>query len=141
MTQELRDLPHTTTWLTGNRQKKLPNMPVRKHLHFPLIVCSFILSRIRQVRACAPWSLCVSRMHVPTMVPRRLNSLRSWEWFISLDFDWMFISGKKRFRWPMVRPFTNFQSLELVAQRRPLIDFLFPQPVFYAFCTHWHVRL
>ncbi|KAG6856947.1 hypothetical protein H0H87_011933 [Tephrocybe sp. NHM501043] len=26
----------------------------------------------------------------------------SYEWFISLDFDWQFVSGKKRFRWPLV---------------------------------------
>lgn len=27
----------------------------------------------------------------------------SWEFAASLDFDWLFISGKKRFQWPMVR--------------------------------------
>ena len=26
-----------------------------------------------------------------------------YEWLISLDFEWGFITGKKRFRWPMVR--------------------------------------
>ena len=26
-----------------------------------------------------------------------------YEWLISLDFEWDFITGKKRFRWPMVR--------------------------------------
>jgi len=25
-----------------------------------------------------------------------------WEWFISLDFDWQYISRKKPFRWPLV---------------------------------------
>ncbi|KAF8652393.1 hypothetical protein AX16_004421 [Volvariella volvacea WC 439] len=24
-----------------------------------------------------------------------------WEWFTSLDFDWQYISGKKKFRWPL----------------------------------------
>jgi len=25
-----------------------------------------------------------------------------YEWFLSLSFDWDFISGKKRLRWPLV---------------------------------------
>jgi hypothetical protein len=28
--------------------------------------------------------------------------LPSWEWASSLDFDWQFISGKKKFKWPLV---------------------------------------
>lgn len=31
-----------------------------------------------------------------------LLGLYAYEWFISLGFDWQFISGKKRFRWPMI---------------------------------------
>lgn len=27
----------------------------------------------------------------------------SWEFALSADFDWQFISGKKKFRWPLVR--------------------------------------
>ena len=27
----------------------------------------------------------------------------SWEWFVSLDFDWAYITGKRQFRWPLVR--------------------------------------
>jgi hypothetical protein len=34
-----------------------------------------------------------------------IDTLSRWEWFLSLDFDWEFISGKKKFRWPMVFPF------------------------------------
>lgn len=26
----------------------------------------------------------------------------SWEWVVSLNFDWQYISGKKKFRWPLV---------------------------------------
>ena len=26
-----------------------------------------------------------------------------WEWIISLGFEWDFITGKRRLRWPMVR--------------------------------------
>ena len=33
---------------------------------------------------------------------RSIQSLLSWEWFTSLDFDWQFLSGKRKFRWPMV---------------------------------------
>ncbi|KDQ58546.1 hypothetical protein JAAARDRAFT_34363 [Jaapia argillacea MUCL 33604] len=31
-----------------------------------------------------------------------LLGLYVWEWFTSLDFDWDIISGKKKFRWPMI---------------------------------------
>ncbi|PCH35322.1 hypothetical protein WOLCODRAFT_139857 [Wolfiporia cocos MD-104 SS10] len=31
-----------------------------------------------------------------------LLGLYIWEWFTSLPFDWDFISGKRKFRWPMV---------------------------------------
>ncbi|KIY48792.1 hypothetical protein FISHEDRAFT_22582, partial [Fistulina hepatica ATCC 64428] len=30
-----------------------------------------------------------------------------WEWMLSLDFDWEYISGRKRFRWPMIFYFAN----------------------------------
>ena len=30
-----------------------------------------------------------------------------WEWFISLDFDWAFVTGRKRFRWTMVSLIQN----------------------------------
>ncbi|KAF9449812.1 hypothetical protein P691DRAFT_519345 [Macrolepiota fuliginosa MF-IS2] len=36
-----------------------------------------------------------------------LLGLYIWEWFTSLDFDWQYISGKKKFRWPMVFYFLN----------------------------------
>lgn len=36
-----------------------------------------------------------------------LLGLYIWEWVISLDFDWQYISGKKKFRWPMVFYFLN----------------------------------
>ncbi|KZT03776.1 uncharacterized protein LAESUDRAFT_324884 [Laetiporus sulphureus 93-53] len=31
-----------------------------------------------------------------------LLGLYIWEWATSLDFDWEFISGKRKFRWPMI---------------------------------------
>ncbi|RDB28012.1 hypothetical protein Hypma_002269 [Hypsizygus marmoreus] len=36
-----------------------------------------------------------------------LLGLYIYEWFISLGFDWDFISGKKRFRWPMIFYFSG----------------------------------
>jgi len=30
-----------------------------------------------------------------------------WEWVLSLDFDWQYISGSKQFRWPLVFYFLN----------------------------------
>ncbi|KAL4269127.1 hypothetical protein AB1N83_003805 [Pleurotus pulmonarius] len=36
-----------------------------------------------------------------------LLGLYIWEWFTSLDFDWQFITGKRKFRWPMIFYFAN----------------------------------
>ncbi|KAJ7668017.1 hypothetical protein B0H17DRAFT_1088372 [Mycena rosella] len=36
-----------------------------------------------------------------------LLGLYIWEWFTSLSFDWDYISGKRRFRWPMIFYFLN----------------------------------
>lgn len=41
-------------------------------------------------------------------------SFYSWEFALSLDFDWDFISGKKKFRWPLVR-LRNPKSILLFA--------------------------
>ncbi|KAF8155568.1 hypothetical protein B0H34DRAFT_659025 [Crassisporium funariophilum] len=36
-----------------------------------------------------------------------LLGLYIWEWTVSLDFDWQYITGKKKFRWPMIFYFLN----------------------------------
>ncbi|KAM6503359.1 hypothetical protein JOM56_000302 [Amanita muscaria] len=36
-----------------------------------------------------------------------LLGLYAYEWFISLDFEWDFITGTKKFRWPMIFYFAN----------------------------------
>ncbi|KZT71852.1 hypothetical protein DAEQUDRAFT_743957 [Daedalea quercina L-15889] len=36
-----------------------------------------------------------------------LLGLYCWEFFISLPFDWEYISGKRKFRWPMIFYFAN----------------------------------
>ncbi|KAF8162464.1 hypothetical protein K438DRAFT_2025470 [Mycena galopus ATCC 62051] len=33
-----------------------------------------------------------------------LLGLYAWEWFVSLEFDWQVLSGRKPFRWPLVSP-------------------------------------
>jgi len=42
----------------------------------------------------------VKLMHV-------LLGIYAYEWFLTLPFDWDFISGKKHFRWPMIFYFAN----------------------------------
>ena len=53
------------------------------------------------------WNLCIRlRVFICAFSPVFLSSscwlIIRYEWFISLDFEWDFISGKKRLRWPMV---------------------------------------
>ncbi|KAJ8507690.1 hypothetical protein ONZ45_g9972 [Pleurotus djamor] len=44
-----------------------------------------------------------------------LLGLYIWEWFTSLDFDWQYISRKRKFRWPMGFYFANRYCLLLAA--------------------------
>ncbi|KAH7868942.1 uncharacterized protein C8R40DRAFT_796977 [Lentinula edodes] len=36
-----------------------------------------------------------------------LMGIYVWEWFLSVDFDWEFITGKRPFRWPIMFYFAN----------------------------------
>jgi len=36
-----------------------------------------------------------------------LLGVYAWEWFISLPFDWEVLTGRKRFRWPLIFYFAN----------------------------------
>ena len=55
--------------------------------------------------------------------------LGSWEFFISLGFEWDFITGRKRFRWPLVSRRPSLSSSVLmggppgVLFRRTLLSF------------------
>ncbi|KAA1472438.1 hypothetical protein DENSPDRAFT_181446 [Dentipellis sp. KUC8613] len=40
-----------------------------------------------------------------------LLGLYIWEWFTSLEFEWSFLSGKRRFRWPLIFYFIGRYSL------------------------------
>ncbi|KDR80358.1 hypothetical protein GALMADRAFT_223239 [Galerina marginata CBS 339.88] len=42
-----------------------------------------------------------------TKLMHALLGLYAYEFFISLDFEWDFLTGKKRFRWPMIFYFAN----------------------------------
>ena len=58
-----------------------------------------------------------------------------WEWFISLDFDWQYISREKPFLWPLVRssPVSSYCVLN------PFVDILFFEQIHYAVFTRGHV--
>ncbi|ESK88353.1 hypothetical protein Moror_14786 [Moniliophthora roreri MCA 2997] len=51
-----------------------------------------------------------------------LMGVYAWEWFISLDFDWAFITREKQFRWPMIFYFAN-RYLLLFALAGILVSF------------------
>ncbi|KJA21376.1 hypothetical protein HYPSUDRAFT_67723 [Hypholoma sublateritium FD-334 SS-4] len=57
-----------------------------------------------------------------------LLGLYAYEWFISLDFEWDFVTGKKKFRWPMIFYFAN-RYLLLFALIGIIISFDTTSPV------------
>jgi hypothetical protein len=66
-----------------------------------------------------------------------IHPARSWEWFTSLGFDWDFISGKKKFRWPMV----GFRSPLCVVRALILsAGVLFLKSILPVIRVDWNVR-
>ena len=64
-----------------------------------------------------------------------VQTTRRWEWFISLSFDWEFVSGKRNFKWPMV--------CNTVARKKRFLSLaagiLFRKPLFPTSCPSWNV--
>jgi hypothetical protein len=62
------------------------------------------LRNIYKAPSCVVRSLCVSLvLPISALLQANASSVfHSWEFFISLPFDWQFFSGKKKFRWPLV---------------------------------------
>ena len=61
-----------------------------------------------------------------------------YEFVLTLDFDWAFISGKKRFRWPLVK--YSFLTAFLPAFNLS-VDLLFCQSIFFIGSPYWNVSL
>ena len=66
-------------------------------------------SRLREHDARSPGALHVRISFNVWRILTEFMSL-SWEWFISLPFDFSFIFGKRKFRWPMVCNGFDYQS-------------------------------
>lgn len=61
-----------------------------------------------------------------------------WEWFLSCDFDWDFISGRKPFRWPMVR---RLNASSLLGFQYVSSDLLLRQQISSTFRAHRNVSI
>jgi hypothetical protein len=60
------------------------------------------------------WSSPQEIAHDATVFERFMHALLGlyiWEWFTTLPFDWRFISGQKKFKWPMIFYFIGRYSL------------------------------
>ena len=62
-----------------------------------------------------------------------------YEWFLSLDFDWDFLTGAKRFRWPMVSGFNPWYPI--CSQHLHYTDLLLRQPISPVLCNDRNVSL
>jgi hypothetical protein len=80
-------------------------------------------SCVHKLDARPPWPVSVSfRICIQISVTETvlLFFSNSWEWATSLGFDWQFISGQKRFRWPLVNSRPNYPSpMNVNAQSPP----------------------
>ena len=67
-----------------------------------------------------------------------IHDFISWEFVMSLDFDWEFITRKKKFRWPMVRlPLSPLHSSRLAYLT--MSDLLFCKSLLFAICSDRNV--
>ena len=89
------------TWSTGVLLQKSRMMLVSLSLNrwVDVGLCS-LPSLLRSVHSLSFWPVYV-RMVSNVNMGICWRS-QSWEWVVSLDFDWQYISGKKKFGWPMV---------------------------------------
>ena len=82
----------------------------------------FCSSRLHKARALRCWYILVSTVYVKSVRGSDNKYIDSWEFVISLEFDWSFVTRKRRFRWPMVRLYAvGFARYLLVCT-----DILFP---------------
>ena len=91
-------------WSTGAPPQRL--LPTIVRLRLRLARFRFNQSRdsrVHQVHARALRALHVNTVRGGSQRRPDLFSFCSWEFVVSIDFDWQFISGKKKFRWPLVR--------------------------------------
>jgi hypothetical protein len=48
------------------------------------------------------------------------DKISRWDFIISLDFDWVVLTGKKKFRWPMVSELFVIETRHVsTSNRRP----------------------
>lgn len=86
-----------------------PSYPLPLHVPVLIILASFLAVFVKFMHALAGLYLSVSSSLILSLLRRVLTSPRSWEWVTSLDFEWAFLTGKKRFHYPAVSPpFTFF---------------------------------
>jgi len=104
----------------------------------PIHSCIFIFSwnGIRSGRACATRRISVSFETRTYGFRPGVSMIFRWEWFISLDFDWQYISRQKPFHWPMVRPSAVSTRYWVL---KPSADILFYEQILYATFTRGHV--
>jgi hypothetical protein len=97
-------------WSTGTPPRRSPRMQVRAlpcmraYIH-PPYRASPRLPQCHSTNSCTScWGCTCSYPHPPMHGPKTADAVLfvSWEWFTSLDFDWDFIQGTRKFRWPMV---------------------------------------
>ena len=80
------------------------------------VLCSSILAIIHNLYSRLwPLHACTTRgLHVYLKIALGFYSysrITRWEWFTSLNFDWKYVSGNKKFRWPMVSSYENAHSM------------------------------
>lgn len=97
-----------------------------------MLIVGVVRSCIHEIDARSQRSLLVSsRMSDYRCIGFSQNILYSWEFVTSLDFEWDFISGKKKFRWPAVS-YDQVSSVDTVYSLRSIIDILLCGTILFA---------
>ena len=105
-----------STWSTGVPLQKWYMMPVSLSLNRWLTTMVTKVTQSASIGSFTVFLACICVYSLSTVNMGICWGFQSWEWVMSLDFEWRFISGKKKFRWPMVcfvftypsKPIVNF---------------------------------
>ena len=107
---------------------------------FVYLTCHARCRGLQQVHAHAPWPVLVRyRLCLALSLVLTIASSARWEFLTSFSFDWQYMSGKRKFKWPLVR--SHRVVLAIIGANAPFADLLLLGSILPPLRPHRNVRV
>ena len=107
---------------------------------FVYLTCHARCRGLQQVHAHAPWPVLVRyRLCLALSLVLTIASSARWEFLTSFSFDWQYMSGKRKFKWPLVR--SCRVALALIRTNAHFADLLLLGSILPSARSHRNVRV